>query len=179
MPTHTFEEVKNQAVMAIIHQMAVSAKTAPKARGADSVRITVVTGEEKRRIAEMMHRAAQATGDKHWSRDAANIEQADALLLLGVKRSDSLGVNCGYCGYPTCEERLKAGPNTPFCAFKLVDLGIAAGSAAKTASTLNLDNRIMFRAGEAAKQLKIIDADYALAIPVSATQKNIFFDRQT
>lgn len=179
MPTQTFEELKSRAVEAIVHQMAISAKTAPKARGADSVKIAVVTGEEKRRVAEAMRRIAEATGDKHWNRDAANVEQADALLLLGVKRSDSLGVNCGYCGHPTCEDRLKAGPNAPLCTFKLVDLGVAAGSAAKTASTLNLDNRIMYRAGEAAKQLKLIDADYTLAIPVSATQKNIFFDRQT
>jgi len=39
--------------------------------------------------------------------------------------------------------------------FKLLDLGIAIGSAVRTASLLNVDNRIMFRAGTAARKLKI------------------------
>ncbi|MEM2155317.1 MAG: DUF2148 domain-containing protein [Candidatus Jordarchaeales archaeon] len=175
--TQKFEELKTSAVLSIVYMMAVSAKTAPKSRGADSVRIAVVTGSDKEKIAEAMHRTAQITGDEHWHRDAVNVEQADAVLLLGIKRNETLGANCGACGYPTCSEMLKAGGNGPFCAFKLLDLGVAAGSAAKTASILNLDTRIMFRAGAAAKQLKLIDADYLLGIPVSATEKNIFFDR--
>ncbi len=174
---HKFEEFKTSAVLGIVYQMAISAKTAPKSRGADSVRIAVVTGSDKEKLAELMHRIGHLTGDEHWHRDAANVTQADAVLLLGIKRNETLGANCGACGYSTCSEMLKAGKNGPFCAFKLLDLGVAAGSAAKTASLLNLDTRIMFRAGTAAKELNLIDADYLLGIPVSATEKNIFFDR--
>ncbi|MBS7288357.1 MAG: hypothetical protein KIH01_06330 [Candidatus Freyarchaeota archaeon] len=177
--TYSFEEFKREAVLGLVYQMAVSAKTAPKARGADSVRIAVVTGDDKQRLADAMHAIGEATGDKHWHRDATNVEQADAVLLLGASRRDHLGANCGACGYPTCNDRVRAGDKAPLCAFKLVDLGVAAGSAAKTASILNLDNRIMFRAGAVARQLNLIDADYILAIPVSATEKSIFFDRST
>jgi uncharacterized ferredoxin-like protein len=59
----------------------------------------------------------------------------------------------------------------------VLNLGIAVGSAAKTASLHNVDNRVMFSAGYAAQALKLIDADIVLAIPLSATSKNIYFDR--
>jgi len=60
----------------------------------------------------------------------------------------------------------------------LVDLGIAVGSAVKTASFHNVDNRIMYRAGIAAKSLGMIESNIAYGIPLSATGKNIFFDRK-
>ena len=62
--------------------------------------------------------------------------------------------------------------------FQLLDLGIALGSAVKTASILNVDNRIMFSAGVAAVKLRLIDADVAMGVPLSATGKNPYFDRK-
>ena len=59
----------------------------------------------------------------------------------------------------------------------LVNLGIAVGSAVKVASMLNVDNRIMLSIGIAAKELRLIDAEYVLGIPLSAKAKNIYFDR--
>ncbi|MCC6041514.1 MAG: ferredoxin domain-containing protein, partial [Desulfurococcaceae archaeon] len=50
-------------------------------------------------------------------------------------------------------------------------------SAVKTASLLNIDNRIMYSVGVAAVELKLIDADIAYGIPLSARSKNIYFDR--
>ncbi|MFY9415198.1 MAG: ferredoxin domain-containing protein, partial [Tepidanaerobacteraceae bacterium] len=61
--------------------------------------------------------------------------------------------------------------------WRLVDLGIAVGSAVKTASMLNVDNRIMYRIGVVARKMKLIEGDVVLGIPLSATGKNIFFDR--
>ena len=58
-----------------------------------------------------------------------------------------------------------------------MDLGIAVGSAVKTASMLNVDNRIMYRIGVVARKMKLIEGDVVLGIPLSATGKNIFFDR--
>ena len=57
------------------------------------------------------------------------------------------------------------------------DMGIALGSAVKTASMLNVDNRIMYRIGTAARAMKMVDWDFVMGIPLSATGKNIFFDR--
>jgi uncharacterized ferredoxin-like protein len=68
----------------------------------------------------------------------------------------------------------------PTCLFKALDLGIALGSAAKTASTLNIDNRIMYRIGTAAKRLKmLLEATIIMGIPISAEGKNIYYDRPT
>ena len=60
----------------------------------------------------------------------------------------------------------------------VLDLGIAIGSAVKTASMLNIDNRIMYSIGATAMKMKLMDADMIIGIPLSATGKNIFFDRK-
>jgi len=52
------------------------------------------------------------------------------------------------------------------------------GSAVKTASMLNIDNRIMYRVGSAASKLSLLsEATVIMGIPVSAKGKNIYFDR--
>jgi len=46
------------------------------------------------------------------------------------------------------------------------------------ASLLNVDNRIMYRIGTAAKRLKLLpEAHIIMGITLSATGKNIYFDR--
>jgi uncharacterized ferredoxin-like protein len=67
-----------------------------------------------------------------------------------------------------------SGPN---CVFKVSDLGIAVGSAVKTASIHNVDNRVMFTAGVAALQLGMLKGcSVAYGIPLKAAGKNIYFD---
>jgi len=51
------------------------------------------------------------------------------------------------------------------------------GSAAKTASMLNFDSRIMYRIAPAALNLGWVDWDYVMGIPIAATGKSVFFDR--
>jgi uncharacterized ferredoxin-like protein len=51
------------------------------------------------------------------------------------------------------------------------------GSAAKTASLHNVDNRIMYRVGEIAKDTKVMEANFVLGIPLAVTGKSIYFDR--
>jgi uncharacterized ferredoxin-like protein len=61
----------------------------------------------------------------------------------------------------------------------MTDLGIAVGSAVKTAQIHNVDNRIMYSGGVAAHNLGLFSKECTVvyAIPLSATGKNIFFDR--
>ncbi len=59
----------------------------------------------------------------------------------------------------------------------MLDMGIALGSAVKTASLLNADSRIMYRIGPVAREMGLIDADVVMGIPLSATGKSIYFDR--
>ena len=42
---------------------------------------------------------------------------------------------------------------------------------------INVDNRIMYRVGAVAREMKIIDWDFVMGIPLSVTGKSIYFDR--
>jgi uncharacterized ferredoxin-like protein len=53
----------------------------------------------------------------------------------------------------------------------------AFGSAVKLAGELNIDNRIMYSVGAAAKKLNLLDSDLIIGIPLSVTGKNPYFDR--
>ncbi|HIQ02925.1 MAG TPA: ferredoxin, partial [Desulfurococcales archaeon] len=60
----------------------------------------------------------------------------------------------------------------------LLNLGIALGSAVKTAGIHNVDNRIMYTIGYAAQRKGLMKADIIIGIPLSAKGKNIYFDRK-
>ena len=159
--------------------MAIAARTAPKSAGQDFVVIKIIEGADLERLAEKMVEFGERTGKKNFDRDGANVRDSAAVLLIGIKNAKAVGLNCGACGFDKC---LK--PNThegefkgPQCAYRLLDMGIALGSAVKTASLLNVDNRIMYRAGVVAREMVLIDADYVMGIPLSATGKSIYFDR--
>ncbi|NMA54725.1 MAG: hypothetical protein GX952_02180 [Firmicutes bacterium] len=161
--------------------MALSARTAPKAAGKDFVAIEVVEGEDLDRLAEEMIKYGQETGKKNWDRDGENVRHSDAVLLVALANSQVTGLNCGACGFKTCAElpAAAAGPEFagPLCAWRLLDLGIAIGSAVKTASILNADNRVMYRVGVAARRLGLLKGEIVVGIPISASGKSIYFDR--
>ncbi len=52
------------------------------------------------------------------------------------------------------------------------------GSAAKIASINNVDARCQTRIAAAARHLGVIEADMAVALSMSVSHKNIFFDRK-
>jgi uncharacterized ferredoxin-like protein len=56
-------------------------------------------------------------------------------------------------------------------------MGIALGSAVKIAGLMNVDNRIMYRAGFIVRECGLTDMDFVMGIPLSATGKSIYFDR--
>ena len=61
--------------------------------------------------------------------------------------------------------------------FQAIDLGIALASAVKMASELNIDNRMMYSIGVAAKAMKLLDSDIIVGIPLAVMGKSPFFDR--
>jgi len=121
------------------------------------------------------------TGKRNFDRDGNNVANSDAVLLISLSHPEKVGLNCGACGYDSCNDMPDFRKGTefdgPICAWRLLDLGIAIGSAVKTASLLNIDNRIMYRIGVSAKRLKMIEGEIVVGIPLSATGKNIYFDR--
>ncbi len=162
--------------------MAVAARTAPKAKGEDFVEIKILAGADVTNLADEMIAYGKESGHPNFDRDGENVRASDAVILLALRDANYLGLNCGACGFSTCaevEENLTKGPDFhgPVCAWRLIDLGIALGSAVKTASLFNADNRIMYRIGVAALRAKMIEGEIAVGVPISATGKNIYFDR--
>ncbi len=159
--------------------MAISARTAPKAVGQDFLVIKVVEGEDLRRLGEAMIAYGERVGKKNFDRDGKNVLNSEAVVLIGLKDAQVVGLNCAACGSPACVQinTVEGEFRGPQCAMRLLDMGIAIGSAVKTASLLNVDNRVMYRVGVVAREIGLIDADVVMGIPLSATGKSIYFDR--
>jgi uncharacterized ferredoxin-like protein len=182
------DEAEEEAIMSAAKTMCVAARTAPKAKGVDDVSTLILCGTEKDKIAAKMEEIAEErVGRSHtvFKRDARNLKESKAVILIGVRGGRSTGLDCGGCGFSTCKNFEHAekkrgkdffGPN---CVFKLLDLGISLCSAVKTASLLNVDNLMMFTVGSAAVRLRLMpEASLVIGVPVSAYGKNIYFDRK-
>lgn len=164
---------RHDSVIEAGRRMMTAARTAPKARGVDVLETALVDGEDLQALSEAMLRLFDATGRHVFKRDAENILQGDAVMLVGT-RPMPMDLNCGHCGFPTCAEKPKDVP----CVFNSVDVGIALGSACATAADLRIDTRVMYSAGMGAQSLGMLgDCRQVIAIALSAKSKNPFFDR--
>lgn len=170
-------DLRHETVRALAEAVMVAARTAPKAKGRDLVEIAMLTDEDIVRLSDMMLKVSEETGLKFLLRDAANILQAQALLLIGTRNpSEVCALNCGYCGFKTCEAK----PHDVPCVMNAVDVGIAIGSACSKIADVRLDSRVLFSAGWVARRMGILpDVDIIFAIPLSASSKNPFFDRKS
>jgi uncharacterized ferredoxin-like protein len=182
------KEMKDVSIM-VAQLMAASARTAPKAGGKDFLEIVVIQADEdlKKIAGAMKDYAPRSTNEAYWLRDAANIENSQALVLIGLAKPNLAGYDCGGCGFPTCKEfeqnrriqEKEMGYTGPHCIMRMMDIGVALSSAAKTASLLNVDNRVQQRVAAAARALGYIKAEVAMGIPVNISGKSIYYDRPT
>ena len=147
---------RHEHVLDVARQMMTAARTAPKGKGVDIIEIAMVTGDDLKVLSDKMVAMVEEHGMKFFLRDAANILQAECVIIIGT-REQAQGLNCGHCGYPTCAGRPEGVP----CAVNSVDVGIAIGSACATAA-----------------DLRVPGCRSVYAIPVSASTKNPFFDRK-
>jgi uncharacterized ferredoxin-like protein len=177
---------------------AVAAMTAPKSggqllsRGAKSFIETVIVEDRETlaRLATWLRERGTKLKSPIWFRDAETAEKLDLVLFIGLAKWYPPVYDCGACGYATCAEFLRAREHQkpegmedwefpgPICQIRSIDLGIAVGSAAKIASLNNVDARCQTRIAAAARHLGIIKADLAVALSMSVSHKNIFFDRK-
>lgn len=181
-------EAQQQAVRLVASLMATAARTAPKTRGLDSVETLILDGEDLETLARAMEAKVREKGGKlpSFARDAKNVRASSAVLLIGVTgepKNPKVPLDCGACGYAGCAEFIEGKKSEgedfhgPMCVFQAIDLGIALGSAAKTAGVLNVDNRIMYTIGAAARRLKLLNSDVVIGFPLSVTGKSPYFDR--
>ncbi|MDD1674501.1 MAG: DUF2148 domain-containing protein [Methanomicrobiales archaeon] len=176
------------AVETIARLMALSARTAPKARGVDALVVRIITGENLILLANEMRLYGEAHKIGYFIRDSDNIRASEACVLVGLHYHATAGLDCGGCGFKTCAAMLdtqvasytrETAFQGPHCVVRMTDLGIAVGSAVKTAALHNADNRVMYTVGVAALRLGWLDGCRAgYGIPLAVTGKNVFFDRR-
>lgn len=184
MPILEGKEQERQGVLEAARLMVVAARTAPKSGGVDDVLTAVVCGDEIEILAADMEKIGEERSVASWGQQAQNVKDAVAVVLIGVRGTRSYITGCGACGHASCEE-FNRRPKTrgqdfdgPNCIFKTLDLGVAVGSAVKTAGLLNVDNRILYRIGAAAMRLRYLpEASIVLGIPLAVKGKNPYFDR--
>lgn len=174
----TEAEMTGRALQDVAALMITAARTAPKTRGKNDLFTLAVTGADIEKLAARMDEIGQETGEHFFSRDAGNIRKCQILILLGTRISPARLKKCGMCGYANCDEK-ELHPEHP-CVFNNIDLGIATGSAVSVAANHRVDNRVMYTIGQAALDLGFLPDEYriVIGIPLSATTKNIFFDRK-
>ena len=150
-----------------------AARTAPKTKGTDVIEVGMAWGSDLKVLADKMIELGEQKGRPSFLRDASNVLQAECVVFVGC-RPLAQGLNCGHCGYATCGSRAEGVP----CAFNVIDVGIAVGSACAMAADLRVDTRVMYSVGLAAQVMGWLEGCISvMGIPVSASSKNPFFDR--
>ncbi len=192
------EELRADAVRQVGALMAGAAITAPKSggqlflAGKHNFMETVLVGDaaERLRLAEWLRARGAERRERIWFRDAEVAEAVDAILFVGLLPEwYPPNYDCGACGYATCAEFVHATKALrddsaelefagPVCNLRDIDLGIAVGSAAKTAAMHSVDCRCQTRVAVAARKLGVIRAEHAVALSLSVTHKAVGFDRR-
>ncbi len=188
MPKIKSANAEFDGVLTVAKAMAVAARTAPKARGDDAIETLIIHGAELMSLAEAMEKHGEkAKLPEVFRRDGDCVRKSHAVMLVGLtdlkpKKVDK-PLDCGACGHVNCAGFLKAEKKEgndfpgPVCAFQAMDLGIALASACGVAARFHVDNRMMYTIGGAARKLGWMKSQIIIGIPLSATGKNIYFDR--
>ncbi|MBU0469332.1 MAG: ferredoxin [Candidatus Omnitrophica bacterium] len=172
------QDVRDETLKIIGHKMMVAARTAPKGKGIDNMEIALVEKDTIKAISDKLKELGEKYDVAGFKRDAENILSSEVMLLLGTRKK-ALGLKkCGMCGFENCGEKDKH-VNIP-CVFNTGDLGIAIGSAVSVAADNRVDSRVMYSVGQAVLEMGLFAEDVSIvyAIPISASSKNPFFDRQ-
>jgi uncharacterized ferredoxin-like protein len=166
---------RRERLLQVANLMMTAARTAPKGKGIDIIEVILLTDETIIQLAQAMEKYSEKSGLKFLLRDAENILQSEAIVVIGTAQQVQ-NLHCGYCGFETCAAK-NAYPEVP-CALNTTDVGIAIGSACAVASDNRVDSRVMFSVGRVVQELGWMPGcSNIYGIPISSTSKNPFFDR--
>ncbi len=191
-----YDALRADTVREVARLMAASAITAPKSGGMLFIQgkhlfVETVIVDDRDTLGDLaawMRARGKERRETIWFRDADVAEAIDAALFVGLADWYPPNYDCGACGYATCAEFLHATGQLrqdsdelefvgPQCNLRDIDLGIAVGSAAKTAAIHSIDCRCQTRLAVAARKRGVIHADIAVALSISLTHKAVGFDR--
>lgn len=192
-----YEGLRADTVRQVAKLMAAAAITAPKSGGqlflqGKPLFVETVIVDDRETLAGLsswMRARGKERREAIWFRDAEVADVIDAVLFVGLVDAYPPNYDCGACGFATCAEFLHATAELrrasdelefagPTCNLRDIDLGIAVGSAAKTAAIHSIDCRCQTRVAVAARKLGIIRSDLAVALSLSLTHKSVGFDRR-
>jgi uncharacterized ferredoxin-like protein len=191
------DAIRADTVRQVAQLMAAASITAPKSggqlflAGKHNFIETVIVDDAatKTALAQWIRARRKERREAIWFRDAQVAEAVDAILFVGLADWYPPNYDCGACGYATCAEFLHetaalrrdsaelefAGPT---CNLRDIDLGIAVGSAARTAALHSIDCRCQTRVAVAARKTGDITADVAVGLSLSMGPKAVGFDRR-
>ena len=192
-----YDDLRADTVRQVAKLMAAAAITAPKSGGQlflagkpNFIETVIIDDHDTlTQLAGWMRARGKERREGIWFRDAEVAEAVDAVLFVGLADWYPPNYDCGACGYSTCAEFLHETASLrdhsdelefagPTCNLRDIDLGIAVGSAAKTAAMHSIDCRCQTRVAVAARKHGLIRADVAVALSLSLTPKAVGFDRQ-
>ena len=193
-----YDDLRAEAVVQVAKLMAAAAVTTPKSggqlflAGKKNFLETVIVDDLGLRgqLSGWLRSRGKERQEAIWFRDAEVAEAVDAILFVGLLPGwYPPNYDCDACGYATCVEFLHATKPLregsanlefagPVCTLRDIDLGIAVGSAAKTAAIHSIDCRCQTRVATAARKLGLIHSEHAVAFSLSMTHKAIGFDRK-
>ena len=191
-----YDDLRADTVRQVAKLMAAAAITAPKSggqlflAGKHNFMETVIVEDPATRheLAEWMRARGKERREVIWFRDAgrgrshrrcswsASPTGTTQLRLRGLRLRHLRRVPPRHQG-PARRLR-RARVRRPTCNLRDIDLGIAIGSAAKTAAIHSIDCRCQTRIAVAARKLGIIHADVAVGLSLSLTHKAVGFDRR-
>jgi uncharacterized ferredoxin-like protein len=188
-----YDSLRADTVRQVAKLMAAAAITAPKSGGQLFLAgkhlfietVIVDDPDTLQELAAWMRARGKERREAIWFRDAEAAEAIDAVLFVGLADWYPPVYDCGA----SCAEFMHATKQLrdesdelefvgPQCNLRDIDLGIAVGSAAKTAAIHSVDARCQTRIAVAARKLGLIKADIAVALSLSLTHKALGFDRR-
>ena len=95
-------EYREQTIIEIAKKMALAARTAPKGRGRNTIETLIATKSDIEEIAARMDKIAIDKKQGFFTRDANNIRNCDAVLILGTTIDTLKLPYCGFWGLENC-----------------------------------------------------------------------------
>ncbi|MEM4576320.1 MAG: DUF2148 domain-containing protein [Candidatus Nezhaarchaeales archaeon] len=153
---------KHSELVTIINLITIVAKSALSAK---SIETKLVDGEQKEELAKYMNQLAEELRDPSYKAEIEDVRLADVVMLVGLKDGGEIAkMNCGACGFPTCEDMLKNRREGllfpgPTCIIRALDLGATVDYITKLCISLGIKAKASLKVGVAAKRLGYFKCD--------------------